>query len=142
VSGRLAGASWYAQAAALAAGAHALGALTLDGLLAFSTSPTQQTVVIGTTIVPTHTIMRITASTNFTLTSTPHVSPGVDGQLLILWFVSGAGAVGFQDAAFYAGSLMVNPGNGTVSLAYRDLAGYIYSAQLGLWVTIAPKVNM
>jgi len=76
----------------------------------------------------------------FTLTSTPTIADGADGQVIILQNVSG-NAVVLQDQGTLGGSNLRLTAT-TVSLSVRDSVILRYSSTIGDWVQIGPLVNV
>ena len=101
------------------------------------TPSTVQTVWNGaaeTTAVAKSTVIMITATAIRTITNTPSIADGQDGQLLLI-INTGANAITYQDQGTLAASNL-RLGAATRALGTRDQLLLMYSATVGDWVEV------
>lgn len=91
---------------------------------------------VGSTILSTSTVVLLTADGDYTLTSTPTVSNGSNGQFLLLINVDAANIITLQDDGTLAGSNLRLSAN-TIALAPRDSILLIFSSSIGDWIQIS-----
>lgn len=110
-------------------------ATAIRQILAWGAKPAAQTIAaVSDTIGSAATYLRLDATSNFVLTSTPTIAPGkIDGQLLILESVSAANNITLQDITTIAGSTVRNQGGTGKALTPRDTIAYIWNATASEW---------
>lgn len=89
---------------------------------------------VGNTLPATATILAVTASSALTLTSTPTIPAGLDGQRLRIVNV-GANIFGLKDESTLTGSnLLISSMNGKVLLSQNESIDLIYSNSAAKWL--------
>lgn len=89
---------------------------------------------VGNTLPINTTTLAVTASSDLTLTSTPTIPVGVDGQRIRVVNV-GTHTLGLQDEAALSGSnLLVSSLNGSVQLRQNESIDLFYSGTVGKWL--------
>lgn len=113
-------------------------ALKNDGATQNTPSSAQAFTAVGNTMGPIQsTIYQFTSNASYTLTSTPTIANGVDGQTVILLNVdSGADVITLQDQGTLASSNL-RLGATTRALGPRDSITLVYSSTIGAWVEVA-----
>lgn len=117
----------------------ATGAVGLknDGRTVETPDTAQAITAVGNTIAIDTTTHQITADASYTLTSTPTLADGEDGQrVLIINVDAGADVVTIQDQGTLAGSNL-RLGANTRALGPRDSIMLMYSSTIGDWIEIA-----
>lgn len=96
----------------------------------------------ATTISHAGTSIRLNNTTGglVTLTSTPTLTDGTDGQIVTL-FNSSANSVALQDETALAGSNLRLAGAATLTLGQRDSVTLLFSSTLGDWIQIGASNN-
>ncbi len=92
-----------------------------------------QTVVAGTAIVADYEVVQINSTGAVTMTATPTIADGIDGQMLTLLNVDSADTITLQDQGTLANSnlrLMA----AVVAIGPRGSIQLMYSATIGDWV--------
>lgn len=117
----------------IAAGA----ALTVKGKTVNTPSSTQSLTGVGSTILANATFVVLSATGNYTLTSTPTIAAGSDGQLLVLTY-TGANTLTIQDDGIIASNLRLD-GNNNQVMNSGDIIQLIYSSDAGAWVQSGPR---
>jgi hypothetical protein len=109
------------------------GVATEPGLLVCPPSAVQ-VLVAATQLLANATMVRMQSNSGaITLTATPTIPPGIDGQMLFVENVGGNGLITFQDRGTLAGSGLALQ-SATQGVAIRSWAMFIYSGAIGLWV--------
>jgi hypothetical protein len=99
------------------------------------TPPAAQSITAAATaIAPTSTVFEITSDGNYTLTATPTIANGQDGQVVTIINV-GANTVTLQDQGTLANSNL-RLGAATRALAPRDNIELLYDSAVGDWVEL------
>lgn len=107
-----------------------------DGRSVEAPDTAQAITAVGNTIAIDTTTHQITADASYTLTSTPTLADGEDGQrVLIINVDAGADVVTIQDQGTLAGSNL-RLGATTRALGPRDSIMLLYSSTIGDWVEI------
>lgn len=100
----------------------------------------QNITAVGDTITPTGTLMVLTASAGAkTMTSTPTIPPGVDGQLLIIQSQHSSG-IALQDQNTL-GSSGLSLNAASIALGTNDCLALIWSEDASAWCQIAYQGN-
>jgi len=105
------------------------------------TPSTVQTLVAGTAILANATLVMINSTGNVTLTSTPTIADGQDGQILVVLNVDTADTITLQDQGTLASSNLRLVGTG-VALAPRESVMLVYSSTVGDWVQVSASGNV
>ena len=103
-------------------------------------TPTTQTVVASDTIAPTASLVCLNAAANRDMTSTPHISDGVDGQVLtVMNCDTGTDTIELNDQANVASSGLQLAGNSDVILSPGQSITLVYTSAGGAsdWFEIA-----
>lgn len=109
-----------------------LGAHQYYGTQAHITS-SSQTLVAGTAILANARTVKITAASSTTLTSTPTIANGVDGQDLVIVNV-GANAITLRDETNLAGTNLCLEGDVDVAIQPNRLLRLTYVTDAGCWM--------
>jgi hypothetical protein len=94
----------------------------------------RQTLVAATTINPAPVVF-LTSAAPITMSSTPTLADGFDGQQCIL-VVTGANAITFTDQGTLAGSNL-RLSVATIALGTRDSLQLLFSGDIGDWVELS-----
>lgn len=100
-----------------------------------ATSGSAQTLTAVSSVLATTTHMRVTAATAVTLSSTPTIGDGRDGQIGVI-VNTGANVITFRDEANLAGTNMCLVGDADVALGPTASLTLIFSSAAGCWVQI------
>ena len=132
----------YAQSATLVtqAGASVNGAFTTAGVRNATPSSTQNITAVGQAITAgtADYFAIISSDGNYTLTATPTIADGFDGQEILLLNV-GANTVTIQDQGTLASSNLRLTG-ASVAIGPRDSVRLVYSTTVGDWVQVGALV--
>lgn len=106
-------------------------------------TPTVNAVItaVSATIAPVATIVTFTANNSYTLTSTPTIADGQNGQVLTVMNVDTADTITIQDQGTLAGSNLRLVGV-SCALAPRESITLVYSSVVGDWVEINRSGNV
>lgn len=101
-----------------------------------------QALIAATTIAPNATMIQITSVASITLTATPTITAGSNGQLLVIVNnnTTAARNITFQSEATAAGTNL-SLATGTVVVGPRGSLTLIYSTTLSRWVQIGQNVG-
>ncbi len=110
------------------------GDLTVEKRLTLSPSTVQDITAVGETISADASLVMLTADNSYTLTSTPTIAAGADGQVLTIMNVDSADAITIQDESGLAGSNLRLAGAASLALGPRDVVTLIYSVTLADWI--------
>lgn len=94
-----------------------------------------QALVAATTISPSALVVPISATAPITLTATPTVANGTNGQIIVLVNV-GANAITIQDQGTLGGSNL-RLSTATFAMGTRDNITLLYNSTIGDWIEIA-----
>lgn len=117
------------------------GSLTMSGQLVATFSAAQNITAVGATILANAHNVQITADNSYTLTSTPTIANGQDGQLLTIVNADAVDTITLQDETSLAGSNLRTKGGTGVALGPRDTVTFVYNTALGDWIEIARSDN-
>lgn len=106
------------------------------GQTVLTPSAAQNITAAGTAILANATTVQLTADASYTLTSTPTVADGADGQILIIVNVDTVDTITLQDQGTLASSNLRLSAN-TIALGPRDSIILMYSSTVGDWVEIS-----
>ncbi len=98
--------------------------------------PTPLNIVAAATTIPPNALVELTANASYTLTSTPTVINGDDGQQCLIRCVDTVDVITLQDQGTLAGSNL-RLGAATRALGPRDSILLVYSNAVGDWTEIA-----
>lgn len=101
----------------------------------------QNITAAGTALTITSTTKQITANASYTLTATPTIADGQDGQVVTIINVDTADTITLQDQGTLAGSNL-RLTNTTVALAPRQSIKLMYSSTVGDWVQVGNLVTV
>jgi len=76
-----------------------------------------------------------------TLTSTPTISAGYDGERLLIVGTDDTNTITIQDESSLPNSLIHNIGSTDVTIGLGDVVGYIYSKTTGFWEPMIPNAD-
>lgn len=99
-----------------------------------------QTLTSGAAILANAAHVKITSAGGVTLTATPTIADGIDGQELLVENV-GASAIALQDESALAGSNLENASSVTRTLSTKDIILYKYSSDASAWLEISQSNN-
>lgn len=102
---------------------------------AFTPSTAQNITAAGTTLLANATVIQLTADNNYTLSSTPTIADGVDGQILIIVNVDAVDTITLQDQGTLASSNLRLAAT-TVALGPRGSIKLMFSSTVGDWIQI------
>jgi hypothetical protein len=102
---------------------------------------TTQVVVAGTSIQPDAEVVQISSSGDVTMTSTPTIADGVDGQEILLINRDTTDSITIQDNGTLANSGLELTGT-TLVLGPLDNVRLRYISALDKWVQVGPLVNV
>jgi hypothetical protein len=122
--------------------------LTFDGTLlkvgkttAFTPNATTN-ITAGGGITVTNTVMRIAGSPGaVTITASPNIALGTDGQMVILKGESDTNTVTLRDEVVYNGSALSLNGQVSFTLGQGDTITLVYDLNLGVWFEISRTDN-
>ncbi len=97
-------------------------------------STAQDITGVGETISADAGLVQLTADNSYTLTSTPTIAAGSDGQVLTIMNVDSTDAITIQDETALAGSNLRLAGAASLVLGPRDVVTLIYSVTLADWI--------
>ncbi len=117
------------------------GDLTVEKRLTLSPSTAQNITAVGATISANASLVMLTGDNSYTLTSTPTIAAGADGQVLIIMNVDSADVFTLQDETALAGSNLRFAGAASLALGPRDVVSLIYSATLADWIEVFRSNN-
>ena len=98
--------------------------------------PSPQAITAATNTIASNGYMRLTANASYTMTSTPTIANGLDGEIVILVNADTVDTITLQDQGTLAGSNL-RLGAATRALGPRDSIILIYDAVVGDWVELA-----
>ncbi len=96
---------------------------------------TSQVLIAGTAIAPNGNVLPISAGSAITLTGTPTITTGFDGQEVTIVNV-GSNAITFQDKNVLTATTLLLAARSTLTLRANQAAKFLYSATLAGWVEI------
>jgi hypothetical protein len=117
------------------------GAVRVNQQLVLMPSVDQSITAVGDSILANASTVKITADGAYTLTSTPTIAAGTNGQILIIENI-GANAVTLQNQTALVGSLLRNASAGAVVLGARDSVTYQYSSDDSSWKQIGNRMAL
>ncbi len=97
------------------------------------TSGAEQALTAVDVVTTASTHVRVSAASTVTLTSTPTIADGSDGQTLVI-VNTGANAITFQDEAIFAGTNLCMAGDANLALAGQSSLTMLFSSAAGCWV--------
>lgn len=104
-----------------------------------ATPSNTQTLAAGTAILANAEFLKIQSTGNVTLTATPTIANGIDGQMLTILNVDSADTITLQDQGTLAlSNLRLTAA--TVALGPRQSIQLMYSLLIGDWVQVGPLV--
>ena len=101
----------------------------------------QNITAAGTALTITSSVKQITANNSYTLTATPTIANGEDGQVVTIINVDSADTITLQDQGTLANSNL-RLTNTTVALAPRQSIKLMYSSTVGDWVQVGNLVTV
>lgn len=101
-------------------------------------STAQNITAAGTTLLANASIIRLTANNSYTLSSTPTIADGQNGQELIILNVDSADTITLQDQGTLANSNLRLAAT-TVAIAPRCSIRLVYSSDVGDWVQVGAQ---
>ena len=109
----------------------------------YTSGATRTLAAAGNTISASATFVEIDNSTgaSLTLTSTPTIADGQDGQMLILMNVDSADSIVLKDISTSATSNLQLAGSADLTLGPTDSVTLLYSSALGDWIQIGASNN-
>ncbi len=105
------------------------------GSSVFTPSTAQNITAVGTAILADATIVQLTANASYTLTSTPTIADGQNGQEVTIINVDTADTITLQDQGTLAGSNLRLSAN-TIAIPPRGSITLVYNSTIGDWVQI------
>lgn len=117
-----------------------LSALRTDGIIYHIPSADQSITAVGDAILANAAHVKITGDASYTLTSTPTIAAGTDGQVLMIENV-GSFSIVLQDEASLPGSLLQTLNNAAQSIGVGDLAYFLYSTDAAAWIQAKYSMN-
>jgi len=120
----------------LAPGGSAYSIVTdADSALVYTPSATQSITAASDTITAVTTYKLVSPTSSLTLTSTPTIAAGTDGQILIILNINNVRTITVQDEGTLAGSNIRLTTN-TYAMARRDSLTLMYVSALASWIEI------
>jgi hypothetical protein len=107
----------------------------------YTPSTVQDVTAAATTLLANATIIILTADNDYTLSSTPTIADGQNGQVLTILNVDSADTITLQDETQNAGSNLRLAGAVNLALGPRDSVTLAFSSSLGDWIEIARSNN-
>jgi hypothetical protein len=111
------------------------------GTTVWTPSSSQTISAAGNTILANATVVLVSNTTagSITLTSTPHIADGVNGQVVTL-VATGTQNIVLRDQSAIASNLRL-PGAANLTLGTNDTATFVFSSTVGDWVCVGTSNN-
>lgn len=109
--------------------------------LVFVPSAAQDITAVGEVILANAQIVQLTADASYTLTSTPTIADGSDGQLLYIINVDSTDVITVQDESNLTGSNLRLTGATDVAIGPMDILVLAFNSTIGDWLEVSFSAN-
>lgn len=114
---------------------------TINAQVILTPGTAQNITAAATAITLSGPIIQLTANASYTLSATPTIANGTNGQVITIINVDSADVITLQNETTLAGSNLRLAGAANLALGPRDSVTLVYSSTLGDWIQIGASNN-